>query len=54
MSPDMETHKLITLDRWKGDSNGVLTLNMHELIYEIPTAVLLKIKVFWDVTHGSW
>jgi len=22
--------------------------------FEIPTAVLLKIQVFWDVTHGSW
>jgi len=24
MSPDRKTHKLMTLDRWKSDSNGVL------------------------------
>jgi len=22
--------------------------------FEIPTAMLLKIQVFWDVTHVSW
>jgi hypothetical protein len=24
MSPDRKTHKLMSLDRWKSDSNGVL------------------------------